>query len=201
MARAAALSQAIHNALRMRYAEAHRIVHGWAHVEMLLRLLEWQQARVFNLQAAELAILFHDAVFEPLADDNQARSARLMRGMIHDEVAPVTLEAAGAIILALGQHRVAQDAVDPLLGDTLTVLDCHAALLAVEPETFAALEQGLRDEHAMLPDADYAARRRGTLERLLARPAIFETAPFGERFETRARANLADRLTRLAAMA
>ncbi len=53
------------NALKMRHGEAHRHYHVWSHVETLLRLMEWRQDDLFNQEAVELAILFHDSVYEP----------------------------------------------------------------------------------------------------------------------------------------
>jgi hypothetical protein len=59
-----------------RYAEPHRRYHTWAHV------LACFDARDCITRAAlpevDLALLFHDAIYDPLAKDNEARSAGLL---------------------------------------------------------------------------------------------------------------------------
>ncbi|MBL7570773.1 hypothetical protein, partial [Escherichia coli] len=61
--------------LRRRYAEPHRAYHGQAHIDALLRGLVNEARHVGNGAAVELAIWYHDAIYDPAAADNEARSA------------------------------------------------------------------------------------------------------------------------------
>ena len=58
------------------YAEPHRHYHTLDHIADLLRLLE-KHGGVSDADAVKLAILFHDAVYDPARQDNEAASARL----------------------------------------------------------------------------------------------------------------------------
>jgi predicted metal-dependent HD superfamily phosphohydrolase len=58
------------------YAEPHRHYHTLDHIADLLRLLE-THGGVSDADAVKLAILFHDAVYDPVRQHNEAASANL----------------------------------------------------------------------------------------------------------------------------
>jgi predicted metal-dependent HD superfamily phosphohydrolase len=182
--------RAVMNALRMRYGEAHRRYHVWAHIETLFKLMEWRQADLYNREAIEIAILFHDAIYEPGEEDNEKRSAGLMQGMLSKTVAPVTLQAAHAMILATEKHVLADDMVDPLRSDCAYFLDMDLAVLGSAPEVFEAFDLAIREEFAEFSDEDYREGRRAALESFLKRKTIYLTQPFHDAFEAQARINL-----------
>ena len=56
--------------LKARYGEPHRAYHTWAHVEALLGhfgQLDWTSP-----EAVEIAIYYHDAVYQPMSPTNEA---------------------------------------------------------------------------------------------------------------------------------
>ncbi|MDC6684803.1 hypothetical protein N4Q63_27415, partial [Leclercia adecarboxylata] len=64
--------------LRTRYAEPQRAYHTWRHIAELLAFWDETQAEMHQPMAVLSAILFHDAIYEPFAKDNEARSADLL---------------------------------------------------------------------------------------------------------------------------
>jgi predicted metal-dependent HD superfamily phosphohydrolase len=166
-----------------RYAEPQRHYHVWSHVEACLRarreLIESPPPEV------DLALLFHDAIYEPLAPDNEERSAALLR----DEgrtfgLAPDLVERAAALVLATA-HR------EPPTGAAAIVVDADLSILGSEPTVFAAYEQAVRREYAMIDDASYATGRARILRRFMERPTLYATARGRELWEAAARRNLA----------
>ena len=71
-------------ALEAAYATPPRAYHNWSHVGAVLRHFDAVAAGPGWLQPAEvqLAVLYHDAIYEPGRGDNEARSAELARGHI-----------------------------------------------------------------------------------------------------------------------
>jgi predicted metal-dependent HD superfamily phosphohydrolase len=59
-----------------RYAEPHRRYHTWAHVLACFDARD--RLTTAELPEVDLALLFHDAVYDPFAKDNEAGSARLL---------------------------------------------------------------------------------------------------------------------------
>jgi predicted metal-dependent HD superfamily phosphohydrolase len=59
------------------YGEPARHYHNRAHIAALLLLAQQHADEMEDAEAAELAILFHDAVYDPTRSDNEQESARL----------------------------------------------------------------------------------------------------------------------------
>ena len=143
--------------------------------------------RALATRPAEVAtaLLFHDAIYVPLAPDNEARSAAL---------AGECLERAGADPTATGRVRAAIEATRsheaPDGGDAALVLDIDMSILAAPAATFEAYEDGVRDEHATIDDASFARGRSAFVRDLLARDRLFHLDTLHERWDAAARANL-----------
>jgi predicted metal-dependent HD superfamily phosphohydrolase len=60
-----------------RYSEPHRHYHNVQHIEECLREFEFGQHLAADPAAVELAILFHDAIYDPRRSDNEEQSAQL----------------------------------------------------------------------------------------------------------------------------
>jgi predicted metal-dependent HD superfamily phosphohydrolase len=177
--------------LRARYQEPHRRYHTWAHV------LACVDARHRITQAAmpdvDLALLFHDAIYEPFATDNEAKSAALLveegrRAWLDDR----TLVRAAALVRATKHDGGAPETLEGCI-----VVDSDLSILGSDPETFDRYEAGVREEYAAIDDGVFASGRGRILRPLLARPSIFWTAPGQSLWEGRAQANLRASLAKL----
>ncbi|WP_159994656.1 hypothetical protein [Roseomonas sp. 18066] len=173
--------------LRARYARPGRAYHAWPHIEGML-------ARAAMLSPAEplsftLAILFHDAVYDPRARDNERQSAALMRHVLAGYVDAALLDRADALILATETHRLPPgDAA--LVADAALFLDLDLAILAGDPAAFSTYDAAIRREYAHVPEADYRAGRRAVLQKFLDRERIFFSDALGPEAEAVARKNL-----------
>ena len=94
------------------YAEPHRAYHTWEHIEALLAQfarLDWADPK-----GVEIAVYYHDAIYNPLAATNEADSAELMIADLTGKVDQATLDHANALILATAGHKVPEGADDGL---------------------------------------------------------------------------------------
>jgi len=175
---------AVFHDLVARYGEAHRAYHTFAHVESLLALLDGE--RVPEREAVELAVWFHDAVYDPARSDNEERSAALAAGALTGLAVPEALvERVRSLILVTKHHDAGAD-------DAAAVLvDADLSVLGADQAAYDAYARAIRVEYAWVPEAAYRAGRARVLASFLARDGIYVTAAFRERFEARARVNLA----------
>jgi predicted metal-dependent HD superfamily phosphohydrolase len=194
----------IRQVLVARYSEPHRAYHDLAHIAELLRWFDvvgdavgWDAPR-----DVYLAILFHDAIYDPRARDNEARSAEL--ALAHG----ATPRAAELIRLTARHGALGQADVDR---DAAHFLDADTAILGAEPAAFDAYDAAIAVEyaselpgeqvpsgHAHVPPDAYRAGRRAFLEQMARRPRLFLSDFFHARLDAAARANLARALARLA---
>ncbi len=179
------------------YSGAGRHYHDIGHIDSLLELSRAHRAALADPVAVDLAILYHDAVYEPSRTDNEAASAALAAewlrrlGVLDDVVGKVcrwieaTKHAGGA-----PEAGVADPDLDHLL-------DFDLSVLAAEPVVYDAYAVAIRREYSVYPDVLYRRGRAGVLTKLLAMPSLYRTPALKAQWEKRARENIARELAGL----
>lgn len=184
--------------LRTRLAEPHRMYHGQAHIDAMLAQLSVERAAFHAPEAVELAIWFHDAVYQPGAADNERRSAALLHQALQGLVASTLLEAAELMILATEHHAIPPGLPAPLAADLAAFLDLDMAILGAPPAAYDLYAAGVAREFApLVGEAAYRQGRAAFLRRTLAAGTpLFHTAPARDALEAPARANMLRELRR-----
>ena len=176
-----AAAKRVYQDLIQAYSEPHRRYHTLIHLADCFTNLdgipELSDAARVDL---ELALWFHDVVYDPQCKDNERQSVDFFKKRAGD--APVTARIAG-MILATETHQ----ADDP---ETQWLLDLDLAILGSGPSAFAAFEQAIREEYRAYPDAEYLPGRRRILEGFYNREKIYRTAHFAKKYEARAKENI-----------
>ncbi|MCA1248615.1 N-methyl-D-aspartate receptor NMDAR2C subunit [Massilia sp. MS-15] len=167
------------------HAEPSRHYHTLQHLEECLALFDQVAHLAEHPGEVAIALWFHDAVYVPLATDNEARSAAWASEALRTAGAPPALiERIQALVMATVHHDATADA------DAGLVIDIDLAILGAGPARFAQYEQQVRAEYAAVPAFPYRRKRNEILARLLARPVIYGTPDMHRRFEAQARMNL-----------
>lgn len=183
--------------LRCRYGEPQRHYHTWAHVEALLLLFEEVWDRLFDDQAVETALYYHDAIYDTEANDNEHQSAALLRRDCNGLLAADSLARAAQLVEATAGHRLPEGLTGAALEDARLFLDMDLSILAAPWPVFAAYEAAIRREYAHVDDTAFRAGRRRLLEAFLQRERLYYSSHFAPRFEAAARENLKRSLARL----
>ncbi|MBR0673248.1 HD domain-containing protein [Neoroseomonas soli] len=162
-----------------RYQEPHRAYHDSAHAGLL-----WLRHLMHGGDPGDrdmaLAILFHDAVYEPLTKDNEARSAELLAALVPGATGWVR----GAILATADHYAYAGTDCR-----VLRLLDLDLTPLAERPEVFARNTGLLRQEYAAVSEAAWRSGRREVLACFAATDRLFRTR-LAAIYEAPARANL-----------
>lgn len=193
----AVLGDALLDRIRGLHIGPDRGYHGWSHPLALLALFDGVRERLSDPLAVYCAILLHDAIYEPRAGDNEARSAALAADMLAGVVPGQTLARTIRLIEATAKHAIPDGLSADERGDMAMFLDMDLAILAAPEAEFDAYEAGVRHEYREVPELDFRAGRARILEGFLARDRLY-MSPWGrEVFEAKARANLARSIRRL----
>ena len=150
--------------------------------------------RVFLVSELEIALWFHDAVYEPRRSDNEQRSADWARRELRRAGATVAQQDRIGALVTVTAHDG-----EPQTDDEALMSDIDLAILGSGPARFEEYEQQVRSEYQHLPLQLYRAGRRKLLGDFLARPRIYLTADFFEQREEAARRNLQRSVERLSA--
>ncbi len=175
--------RSLYDALVARYSEPHRRYHTLQHLEECFAALDEIADLAEHPADVELALWFHDAVYDTRRSDNEQRSAGWARSICGDEVARLVM---------FTRHEAIPAAIDEKV-----LVDADLWILGAPEKRFDEYERQVREEYGWVPGLIYRRKRREILESFLARPAIYGTDRFIRRYEPRARANLARSLARL----
>ncbi|WP_397385728.1 N-methyl-D-aspartate receptor NMDAR2C subunit [Prosthecobacter sp.] len=165
------------------YAEPQRAYHTLQHLEECLLLLDAAKATglIANPDLIEMALWFHDAVYDPQGHENEELSAEMALEALGGH--PTAQEVARLILLTKSHQ--------PGAGlDDAWIIDIDLAIFAQPMKRVLEYERQIRAEYAWVPQAVYAEKRAEILTGFLKREKIYLTAWARERYESQARANL-----------
>jgi predicted metal-dependent HD superfamily phosphohydrolase len=181
------------------YEAEGRHYHSLAHIEAMLAMAGHYRASLHDPEAVEAAIWFHDAIYDSRAKDNEARSAALAEKKLAGRTDEQRLGRITAMISATATHELPRSDDENAARDAALFLDMDLAILGAPPDAFDAYEQAVRREYGWVEEPMWRAGRGAVLQNFLARPHIFHTEEFRQRFEARARQNMARSLEALEA--
>jgi predicted metal-dependent HD superfamily phosphohydrolase len=181
--------------LLARHREKQRRYHTAAHVAWVIRHVEELGVvePVDHLDEVVAAAFYHDAIYEPTHPANERASARLARrdlatlGWSDDRT-----ERVGVMIEA-----TAHQSPDAPSGDTAILLDADLAILAADPAAYSDYVSGVRAEYRHVDDDEWRTGRTSVLQGFIDHTSIYSTPTARERWERRARANIAAELAAL----
>lgn len=180
------------DALVAAYSEKHRHYHTTKHIDHCLRELDLAASLAREPAEVELALWFHDAIYDPHSNKNEERSADWACELLTRHHA--SADRVGRVrdhIMATRHEAVANDA------DSRLVVDIDLSILGVDEAAYAEFEVDVRKEYRWVPSLLFRRKRAEILESFLARPQIYTTQLFRDRYEVTARRNLSQAIERL----
>ena len=178
--------------LERRYGAPYRHFHSMDHIRDCVALIDEIAPLLIDPDAVEVALWFHDAVYETGVKTNERRSAELFLELSAGASFGFRHRVCGLIMATRHARSVHGN-------DRQFVVDIDLSGFGAPWEEFMANGARLREEFCDVSDADYHAGQVAFLSRLQCRPHFFATPYFRERFEATARENLSrilDDLTR-----
>lgn len=181
-----------HRRLIEAHSEKRRQYHNLQHLEECL--LELDAVRLLAKQPAiiEVALWFHDAVYDPRSSTNEEDSANLAVACLTTaKLATETIEVVRQLILCTKTHQPGN------VPDAALLIDIDLAILGQQVARFDAYEQGIKAEYSWVPETTYVQKRTEILTGFLRRPAIYRTEKLKQKYEVTARTNLENAITLL----
>ena len=168
------------------YDAPERHYHSLQHIENLLARVG--QHPLYDATVVGLAVWFHDAVYNALRSDNEAKSAEWALAFLQE----TTLESArrervADLIRRTQDHTQPQPAHD---ADLLLFLDADLSILGAPEPAYWDYARQVRREYRLVPDLLYRPGRRKVLAKMLAAPVLFRTPALHAELDAAARRNL-----------
>lgn len=175
--------------IEIKYTEKGRYYHNLLHLENMFQELEVVKNRISNVTAVSFSLFYHDIVYKATSKSNEEKSAltaetRLTELNLHKDA----IKTISSQILATKYHQKSDDE------DTNYLLDADLSILGKDFETYMIYTQMIRKEYSIYPDLLYKPGRKKVLNHFLELNSIFKTEYFKEKYEARARENIAAEL-------
>jgi len=172
------------------YSEPCRAYHTLQHIQDCLDELSKCRRIPNNPDAVEMALWFHDAVYDPQAQDNakHAEQSTALFCQIADEASLDTAfsQTVVKLILATRDHREVT-----YYPDSRFIIDIDLVSLGQPEKRFKENEKKIRREYQDFDDTSFTAGRIAFLEALLNRSPIYIVGLFRIQYEKQARENIA----------
>jgi predicted metal-dependent HD superfamily phosphohydrolase len=180
------------SALSAAYAESHRAYHTFAHIADCLNQFDAVSSNACRPDEVEMALWFHDAVYDPRVADNEEKSAAwVVTALFAGGMAAASVARVSSLILATKHESLAAGT------DAQIVADIDLSILGREPIEFDNYDRAIRSEYQWVPERQYREARARILRGFVNRRSIYQTDYFQTRYEHQARVNLERAIARL----
>jgi predicted metal-dependent HD superfamily phosphohydrolase len=184
----AARRDAMLHQLTEAYTASGRHYHNLRHVEVLLNAVQQQADSVQDMPVVQLAVWFHDAVYNSLRDDNETRSAELALKFLAETTLPSDRQQRVAFLIERTKDHTQPQPPDD--SDLHLFLDADLGILGAPEAAYWEYARQVRQEYRLVPDILYRRGRRKVLEKLFHTPVLYQTETYRTRLDAAARRNL-----------
>lgn len=175
-----------------RYSEPHRKYHDLSHIQDCLAKFDQMRDLTENVVAVELAIWFHDIVYDPLSRTNEEDSAETFRAVMAPYALSEVLCRTVCDLILSTRHVSAPETIDAAV-----LHDVDLSILGSESDAYLNYCRCIREEYSGYADDPYREGRAQFLRKMLGMEWIYCTAHGRDRYEPRARQNLVRELALL----
>jgi len=153
--------------LKRRYNENHRKYHNVAHIESVL--IEFGKTRYIaeNNSSVELALWFHDAIYNTFSKSNEKESADLAVSFISSN------------------------------SGTRLIVDIDLSILGTAESRYEEFETAIRKEYKYVPWFIFKRKRIELLQYFLDRESIYSQEYYIDSLEKQARVNIKNAIAKL----
>jgi predicted metal-dependent HD superfamily phosphohydrolase len=170
------------------YNAKGRYYHTSKHVSDCLMSLRDNVRLATKISEIEVAIWFHDAIYDTHRKDNEELSAVWATNYLSSTgVEGKVVERINNMILCTKTHDADTD-------DACLMLDIDLGILGSQPDVFEQYDKAVRQEYYWVPEVDYRCARAMVLQSFLNRDVIYKTPEIYKRLEKQARLNLQHKL-------
>lgn len=167
------------------YQQKHRYYHTLQHIDHCLQLFDACIARISDAATVEVALWFHDVIYDPKGQNNESLSAQHARcflaALAYEKEKITKVEH----FIMLTQHPSVAKTDDEKL-----MIDIDLAILGSDDSIYDRYEEAIRNEYQFVPRRIYDVERRHLLQSFLKQKRIYQSDYFIEKFEYQARKNI-----------
>ncbi len=169
----------------LQYSAPYRKYHNINHLVDMFTIFDGVDHLMEDPNAVELAIFYHDYIYDPLANNNEDCSAGVMITDLRYELGFGITNHTRDLIMAT-THK----STNKLVGDERWIVDLDLAILGFDSPLFDKWGKNIREEYIQIDDESYRNARKDFLLGMLNRDHIYNTQVMRQRYESIAVENI-----------
>ncbi len=174
------------------YQEKHRAYHNLDHVEGCLKQLDRYKDEINDRNIIELAIWYHDIIYNPYKKDNELKSAEsssefLLKQNANDHLIQKVYD----LILSTIHVEKPKNQLEAI------IMDIDITILGSSEKVYEEYCAEIRKEYKWVPSIIYRKKRKEIMTRFLERKQLYFTDYFYSSLENQARFNISQEIQRL----
>lgn len=173
------------------YSGKTRHYHSATHIADCLQKASWQEVTRTNY-ALQLAIWYHDVVYNAFRKDNELKSAEQAVTFLTKQAADSALKTKVFDLIMATIHKN-----PPRNEEEACLMDIDITILGANPSDYQKYCELIRKEYSWVPSFLYRKKRAEVMTNFLAREQLYHTSFFRERYEEQARKNIKQELEML----
>ncbi len=177
--------------LTQAYAEPHRHYHNQQHIAECLAEFDGARHLAHEPNEVEMALWFHDAVYDPKAGDNEEQSALLAKRCLESAGLSRLASTVAELVMVTRLHDAGAGP------DAALMVDVDLSILGQSETRFSEYEAQIRKEYGWVPKPIFNSKRKQILLRFLERQHIYTMEFFTAKYEEKARRNLEQSVRKL----
>lgn len=185
-------NQETYDALAAAYTEVGRHYHTNEHISACLRHLNRCAELLDHPREVEIALWFHDAIYEPLSSNNEKKSADWATSFLSGEGVDGEAVARVYRLIVATEHNAPTQTKDESV-----LVDIDLSILGADSDVYDIFEANVRKEYRLVPWFIYRKKRAEVLRAFMDRPSIYINDFFADALERQARQNLSAAISRL----
>lgn len=174
------------------YSQYGRYYHNDEHINDCLRKLDVSKHLAVHSDMVELALWFHDVIYDSKAKDNEEQSAVFCANALIKANVPHEVVQSVSTLILITRHTG-----QPATEDEKLIVDIDLSILGEEQDKFERYERQIRQEYAWVPEEQFRVGRTAVLQGFINRKSIYYTDFFQQRYELQARKNLVNSMSAL----
>ena len=179
------------NDLVEKYSEPWRAYHSISHINNSLNYFDDCSDHAINPDAVELAIWFHDCIYELGATDNEEKSKDWFLARTTDQLSPTLRDEVARLIMDTTHKHI------PATDDGRLLADIDMSSFSRPWDQYVRDSQAVRDEHGEPDSAEMDAKLVRFLQSLISNGPMYHSPFYAEHYEHKARENIARHITLL----
>ena len=167
------------------YQQPHRAYHNANHVNEVLAVFGKVRHLAKHPKEIELAIWFHDAIYDTASSTNEKDSAQWAKAFVESNDGNGDAAQRVYRLIMLTASHCGADTIDEAI-----MLDSDLCILGSDEGSYNAYEQQIRAEYSWVPDLVFYEKRQQVMKQIADQDRIFKTDHFYHQYERAARLNL-----------